>query len=113
MTSPYIENEAKRLAIGAARTSAIDCLSVLGGWQSRHMASGETFGPVFNSCNDLWKWQAEYANARLIAAAPDLLAALKRLLPMMYQAPVGHQPDCRCVTCEARAAIAKAEGAKP
>ena len=54
-------------------------------------------------CNDLRKdcW----ANARLIAAAPDLLEALKETLEHI---------DCHCLTegdCnKARSAIAKAEG---
>lgn len=48
------------------------------------------------------------ANARLIAAAPDLLAALKAAFQ-----PAGwsHSGDCMCEVCEmCRAAIAKAEG---
>lgn len=70
------------------------------------------------------------ANARLIAAAPDMLAALKELLFVAEQSPCapiepgmeceaeelcGH-PDCADIGCiilkiaEARAAIAKAEG---
>ncbi len=44
------------------------------------------------------------ADARLIAAAPELLAALQRLL----------SPDCPCVRCDIiRAAIAKATAAPP
>jgi hypothetical protein len=50
------------------------------------------------------------ANALLIAAAPDLLAALKRLLATTFPGTEGHDPDCRCVIHEARTAIAKAEG---
>ncbi len=61
------------------------------------------------------------ANARLIAAAPDLLAALDRLMRALAEdipcecAKDGN-PDAIyevgevCPTCEARAAIAKAEG---
>lgn len=49
------------------------------------------------------------ANARLIAAAPDLLEALVALLTK-------HDPDSMYLTdenCAARAAIAKATGAAP
>lgn len=50
-------------------------------------------------------------NARLIAAAPDLLAALKRVVNL---ARLRSTPDCTCIQCttvaDARAAIAKAEG---
>ena len=47
-------------------------------------------------------WSEETsANARLIAAAPDMLAALELLLPYLE--------DCR-MDSEARAAIAKAKG---
>jgi len=51
------------------------------------------------------------ANARLIAAAPDLLAALKRLLATQYPGTENHhETGCRCVIHEAQTAIAKAEG---
>lgn len=52
------------------------------------------------------------ANARLIAAAPDLLAALRRA--MAGKSNEGHEhgvppgSQCGCVTCEAFKAIAKA-----
>lgn len=48
-------------------------------------------------------------DARLLAAAPDLLAALERLL---YR-PEAHGQICKtdpCPECEARAAIRKARG---
>ena len=59
------------------------------------------------------------ANARLIVASPDLLAALRGVLAEPYgctlcdsgkprNAAKGHQPDCPYEA--ARAAIAKAEG---
>ena len=48
------------------------------------------------------------ANARLIAAAPDLLVACKELLEVWEEAPAyGHASAVK-----ARAAIAKAEGEK-
>jgi len=51
-----------------------------------------------------------HINARLIAAAPDLLAALERLLGNVSKGnEVWHDPLCHCVIHEARAAIAKAK----
>lgn len=50
-------------------------------------------------------------NARLIAAAPELLAAIKRLLVASYPGTERHhETGCRCVIHEAQVAIAKAEG---
>lgn len=47
--------------------------------------------------------------ARLIAAAPDLLEALRRLLATTaHNNDDKHEDGCRCVIHEARAAIAKA-----
>lgn len=49
------------------------------------------------------------ANARLIAAAPELLEALKRLLATINPGNAdSHSNDCRCVIHEARAVISKA-----
>ena len=52
------------------------------------------------------------ANAHLIAAAPDLLAALKDCVAHMSggEKSCGHQFECACVGRNAVAAIAKAEG---
>lgn len=33
------------------------CLSVVGGWQTCHSATGELIGPAFNRIQDLWAWQ--------------------------------------------------------
>lgn len=49
------------------------------------------------------------ANARLIAAAPELLQELKRLLSMWEKA-IGWEKDYMDMGDAARAAIAKAEG---
>ncbi len=35
----------------------VSCLNVPGGWQSQDDVTGDTFGPVFNKCTDLWAWQ--------------------------------------------------------
>lgn len=55
------------------------------------------------------------ANAQLIAAAPDLLAALQATLDLWGAAgfDVCDNPNCGCVQHQARAAIAKAEGTQP
>lgn len=53
-------------------------------------------------------WGPSAANARLIAAAPDLLAALKKMTALLAAHPDGGlYPD---YLIQARAAIAKAEG---
>lgn len=49
------------------------------------------------------------ANARLIAAAPELLHELKRLLQLWEEA-IGYEDDYMDMGDAARAAIAKAEG---
>jgi hypothetical protein len=51
------------------------------------------------------------ANARLIAAAPDLLAALKQLVADYEGVPDPTDADGQSVFDSARAAIAKATGA--
>ena len=55
------------------------------------------------------------ANACLIAAAPDMLAACKELLAEVEHAirQAGYDPDNRESITQARAAIAKAEGRTP
>ena len=49
------------------------------------------------------------ADARLIAAAPDLLEALRQMTNAAYR-PCGHTVDCACPQGAAKSAIAKAEG---
>lgn len=51
------------------------------------------------------------ANAHLIAAAPKLYEALARLLATTDPGTADtHEPGCRCVIHEARAALAEAKG---
>lgn len=60
---------------------------------------------------DAWRLTGHIgdANAKLIAAAPELLEALKRLLGSTNTGNADeHDEGCRCVIHEARAAIAKA-----
>ena len=61
---------------------------------------------------DSGRSQAEnVANARLIAAAPELYEALNRLLASVNPGnAVTHATGCRCVIHEARAALARARG---
>lgn len=70
-------------------------------------------GDLFPVCQMLWPTELRSereteANAHLIAAAPDLLEALERIL--RYQESGGHDGDCEDVEEYARAAIAKARG---
>lgn len=56
-----------------------------------------------------WQRPDPDPNARLIAAAPELLRELKRLLAMWEEA-IGYEPDYMDMGDAARAAINKAEG---
>lgn len=60
---------------------------------------------------DLYSSKEEKANAHLIAAAPDLLDALKGIYEYMEE--VGYVCECNgndCLMCVAKKAISKAEG---
>lgn len=63
--------------------------------------------PATSSINEVAQ-----ANARLIAAAPDLLAAL-RLAQAWFTARPAQRPDFTAVRDAMEAAIAKAEGRQP
>ena len=70
------------------------------------------YGPDGNGDDDLSREQVE-ANARLIAAAPELLDALRAMLGVH---DFGGRRRCwcgdtgACAPCKARAAVAKAQG---
>lgn len=64
--------------------------------------------PVNHTCRDA---ETMWANARLIASAPDLLAALKEALAVHGgDLRFGPDEDEQSWCAQARAAIAKAEG---
>jgi hypothetical protein len=90
------EIEPIRLYPGTIR----DCIEIrsdnAGGWWIAHVQTAMNLG------------QSGEANASLIAAAPELLDALKRLVT--YAAPFICIVDDPAELTEARAAIAKAEG---
>ena len=71
---------------------------------------GDIFGAVILPVGNDFPREEQLANARLIAAAPDLLAALENVLPDLehYVRTHGAGPDRRLEL--ARAAIAKAKG---
>jgi hypothetical protein len=67
--------------------------------------------------DDVPDWRTNEANARLIAAAPELLAALRRAVPWLGKmiADGAHlnsvlPRDCEMALRQAEAIIAKAEG---
>lgn len=67
------------------------------------------------STHDITAWVDEEANARLIAAAPDLLEALESLVAAVSEIEdLEHDQfgcdDEHCPLCQARAAISKATG---
>jgi hypothetical protein len=76
------------------------------------LADGKIISEAFGRSS----WQFEYdslANARLIAAAPDLLAALERTLSWLTSYPGEACMRPSGPYAQARAAIAKATGATP
>ena len=76
-------------------------------------ADGEMIADDGSSCGEYGGWfgsEWPNANARLIAAAPDLLAALQEVLA---HTPEPHAGDARAILHRARAAIAKATGGQP
>lgn len=71
---------------------------------SSEVEAGRTF-PVASTTGCIGGTEG-HANARLIAAAPELLEALQGTMRTME---MHHGKDCRCKEClSARAAIAKA-----
>jgi len=74
--------------------------------QCGHDAIINTMG---HSCSNPDLYDEEQANARLVAAAPELLEALKRVMDAL--AYEGVDEDFEAQYAEGEAAIAKAEGA--
>ena len=76
------------------------------------VGGGFVLGMVYGAISDVGSDHECHANARLIAAAPDLLAALKAMMDVQDSTD-----DCwcddgvrPCEACQCRAAIAKVEG---
>lgn len=84
-------------------------------WEIRGMfADRPNISPIFNrniSAIEGTTFCASPEDARLIAAAPELLAALTRLIGTpKYWDDLHHEAGCGCVIHQARAAAAKATG---
>lgn len=50
----------------------LQCVNVPGGWQTCIKNTKVSFGPVFNSVVDLWKWQKENIYAPMKQAKENL-----------------------------------------
>jgi hypothetical protein len=75
-------------------------------WIADTRANGEVLGHVNRTARG-----EQDANALLIAAAPDLLQALKETLAYWDSCGFSDcEPDCECIVQSVQAAIAKAEG---
>lgn len=89
----------------------------LGPWKANFAISGSVyiFGCDRNFARVFDEWRDEAnqeANARLIAAAPDLLEVLEELLSMCQRQEDFHDDGDGCMFERASAAIAKARGEK-
>ena len=75
--------------------------------RTRLEIGGTTLYPICQ-VNRKWEDEEDEANARLIAAAPNMLKALKCCI---RELSVQHAPDCSCIACNTtRAVIASATG---
>ena len=72
---------------------------------------GFVYGPSFAERSELG--QEAMANARLIAAAPDLLKALQMAFELLQSVPDDYAMPDHPVWGKCRAAIAKATGEQP
>ena len=70
---------------------------------------GTTLYPIAQ-VNHGWNGAEDDANARLIAAAPELLAALQALVGEADLGELDHDDDTRALIDNARAAIERATG---
>jgi hypothetical protein len=83
-----------------------------GPWQLAYMGAGGWKVSNANWVESLRSVGMTKEDARLIAAAPELLQALKGMTSMYdsENKSTKHTSECPCYHCKARTAIAKAEG---
>lgn len=109
---PWIVDLDRDFILGGGDTVSVEAMAADGIHISREVC---TCMLDTDSHPDGDKWMEDSANARLISAAPDLLAALKLLLPFAtgktYSNDINALPTEPWAAREqAEAAIAKAEG---
>lgn len=78
--------------------------------RTRWEPGGTTLYPIAQ-VNRGWNEAEDEANARLIAAAPDLLAALQALVGEADLGEIDHDDETRALIDQAREAIERATGA--
>ncbi len=77
-------------------------------WIENEDGDKSIIAPAYAFGHAAMKDNEAMANARLIASAPDLLAALEAALAALVE--VSHSPQYRETVLQARAAIARAKG---
>lgn len=93
------------MATSAEHTSK----STPGPWVAENAGRGGWIKGSTGEWSALACGDAADANARLITAAPDLLASVKQLLAVYWGDGDGQSPDPYCIQ-QAKDAISKAEG---
>lgn len=108
---------------GPWRSGRADMATLVDGYPSKwiysgdvkSIESGKSYYVAAASGMDIENWDEVMANAALIAAAPELLTALKLCVRLLGRFP-SHDPNGEVrgdmVPDEAKAAITKAEGAQ-
>lgn len=98
-------------------STTCNCRSIVEGGYAGGIATVHVHNGIDSICdggNEAPPLEEAKANGHLIAAAPELYGALRRIVtPAMESAMAGaHKPTCVCNYCAALAALAKAEGRK-